>query len=101
MSFAWSRKVARVVPAPPQSIEVIEAPLAAQVMLDIEVPQTVTIPTVDDKISDIEHTNGEQVADARQEDAEDDEVQGDIQEGGRVEEGDHGGEEALEETRGW
>ena len=65
-----------------------------------EVVQIVELPMVDDKISVIEHKNGEQVVDSRKEDDEDNEVQGVLQEGGRVEEGDYGGEEELQEDGG-
>jgi hypothetical protein len=94
MPFPWSKKVVRVIPitTPPPPVE----PEVASP----EVVQVVVLPMVDDKISVEEHKNGEQVVDARKEDDEDDEVQGDVQEGGRVEEGDHGGEEELEEARG-
>jgi hypothetical protein len=94
MPFPWSNKVKRVIPitTPPPPVE----PEVASP----EVVQVVELPTVDDKISVEEHKNGEQVVDARKEDDEDNEVQGDLQEGGRVEEGDHGGEEELEEARG-
>lgn len=54
---------------------------------------------LNDKISVIEHKNGKQMAHARQEDDEAHEVQGDLQEGGRPQESDHGSEEVLEETR--
>ncbi len=91
MSFPWSKKMIRVLPAPPPSPEVPTEP---------EVVQIVVLPEVRDKISGIEHKNGEQVDCSRKEDDEDDEVEGDVQEGGWAEESDHGGEEALEETRG-
>ncbi len=103
MPFPWSKKVARVIPetVPTYSVdtEVVEQIVLPEIP-STEVIQIVDIPTVDDKISVEEHKNGEQVVDARKEDDEDDEVQGDLQEGGWVEEGDHGGEEELEEARG-
>jgi len=93
MPFPWSNKLSRVSPvAPPSSPEV----QPVSVSEPIEVAQTVEIPTVDDKISSIEHKNGERLADARKEDDETDEVQGDLQEGRRSQEGHHGGEEVME-----
>jgi hypothetical protein len=94
MSFAWSRKVARVIPAgPPSSLEQSTQTIVTPEV--IEIIQQVKIPTVDDKISSIEHKNGESLADACKEDDEDDEVQGDLQEGGRAEESDYGSEEVV------
>jgi hypothetical protein len=102
MPLPWSNKARLVVPttqvveqvAPSQPVQVVELPPAAEVL------QEIVLPLLDDKISSIEHKNGEQVVDARQEDDEDDEEQGLVQEGGRPEEGDHGGEEDVEEARG-
>ena len=90
MSFPWTKKVSRVVPAP--------APQSTEPVPETQIPQTITLPTVDDKISDIEHKHGEQVADTRQEDDEAHEEQGLVQEGGRPEEGDNGGKEDVEEA---
>jgi hypothetical protein len=84
MPFPWSKKMIRVNP-----ISITEA----------EVIQIVVLPTLHDKISPIEHKNGEQVADARKEDDEDDEVKGNLQEGRRPQEGNLGGQEDLEEAR--
>jgi hypothetical protein len=84
MPFAWSKRVVRVIP-----ITTTEA----------EVTQIVVLPTLYDKISPIEHKNGEQVASARKEDDEDNEVKGNVQEGRRPQEGDLGGQEDLEEAR--
>lgn len=95
MPFPWSNKVVPV-QKEPEAVQTVAPPPSPEP----EVVQFVEIPTVDDKISVLEHKNGEQVADARKEDDEDDEVQGDVQEGGRAEEGDYGGEEELEEARG-
>ena len=92
MPFPWSTKVNRVIPSPPPSVP--EAPV--QVESVPEVTQTVELPVVDDKISSIEHKNGECLVSPREEDDEDNEVQGDLQEGGRPQESDHGGEEVLE-----
>jgi hypothetical protein len=79
MPFPWSKKLNRVIPtAQPEVVQIIE------------------LPVVDDKISSIEHKNGERLADARKEDDETDEVQGDLQEGRRSQEGHHGGEEVME-----
>lgn len=91
MSFPWSRKVARVVPtiSPVPQPPVVEA--------EPEVVQVVDLPVVDDKISAIEHKNGECLVNAREEDDEAHEVQGDLQEGGRPQESDHGGEEVVEQ----
>jgi len=97
MPFPWSKKFVRVIPV--QQVVVQDTPVPTVAPVE-EVIQTVEIPTIDDKISVEEHKNGEQMVDARKEDDEDNEVQGDVQEGGRVEEGDHGGEEELEEARG-
>ena len=95
MPFPWSNKVNRVAPAAPPSspeslIQTVDVP-----EVTVEVIQVIEIPTVDDKISSIEHKNGECLADARKEDDEDNEVQGDLQEGGRPQESDHGGEEVV------
>jgi hypothetical protein len=94
MPFPWSKKVVRVIP--------ITTPLphVEPEVTFSEVVQFVEIPEVGDKISVEEHKHGEQVVDARQEDNEAHEVQGVLQEGRRVEEGDHGGKEDLEEARG-
>ena len=54
MSFAWSKKLRQVAPAPPE----------------IEVEQIVVIPTVDDKISVEEHKNGECLVSSREKDDE-------------------------------
>lgn len=62
MSFAWSKKLRQVAPAPPTVIiqpEIVE-----------EVEQVVTIPTVDDKISVEEHKNGECLVSSCKEDNE-------------------------------
>jgi hypothetical protein len=85
MVFPWIKKV---------------KPVPAQINLTAEVTQTVELPVLNDKISVIEHKNGEQVDCSRKEDDEDHEVQGVLQEGGRPQEGDHGSEEVMEETRG-
>lgn len=82
MPFPWSNKVSRVIPTSkpvqvPEFVEIVE------------------LPVVDDKISSIEHKNGESLVDSRKEDDETHEVQGDLQEGGRTEEGDCGSEEVL------
>lgn len=115
MPFPWSKKVVRVLPiAPPPTPEPVEepqtiilptidyyhappaaAPAPAAAIFDSEVD----LPVVDDKISDIEHKHGEQVADAREEDDEAHEEQGIVQEGGWSEEGDHGSQEDVEEAR--
>jgi hypothetical protein len=92
MPFPWSNKLSRVSPvAPPSSPEV----QPVSVSEPIEVAQTVEIPTVDDKISSIEHKNGECLVSPREEDDEAHEVEGELQEGGRAEESDHGGEEVV------
>jgi len=82
MPFPWSNKVSRVIPTSkpvqvPEFVEIVE------------------LPVVDDKISSIEHKNGESLVDSRKEDDEAHEVQGDLQEGGRAEEGDRGSEEVV------
>lgn len=105
MSFPWSKKFVRVAQTPqPEVVQQVQVPVApppAPAPAPVEeVVQVVEIPEVDDKISVEEHKHGEQVVDARQEDNEDDEVEGELQEGGRVEEGDHGSEEELEEDGG-
>lgn len=102
MPFPWSKKVVRIQPisSVAEVVQSASIPVAPPPSPEPEIVQTVEIPSVDDKISVIEHKNGEQVVDARQEDDEDDEVQGDVQEGGRLEEGDYGSEEELEEARG-
>lgn len=82
MPFPWSKKYNRVIP--------VSQP---------EVPQIVELPTLDDKISSIEHKNGERLDNSRQKDDEAHEVKGVLQEGGRAEESDHGGEEVVEEAR--
>jgi hypothetical protein len=69
MPFPWSKKSIRV------------SPVSEPQQPKTEVTQIVVLPTLDDKISSIEHKNGEQVADARKEDNEDDEVKGHLQEG--------------------
>lgn len=113
MPFPWSKRNTRVAPVQPQKVVL---PVSAEVLFDTEAAapaaphayslpsaaeifQEVILPLVDDKISSIEHKNGEQVADARKEDDEDHEIQGLVQEGGRSEEGNHGGEEDVEEAR--
>lgn len=96
MPFPWSRKIARVTPAQPEIVQEVTLP---EIVTE-EVVQSVEIPVVDDKISVEEHKHGEQVVDARKEDDEDNEVEGELQEGGRAEESDHGGEEELEEDGG-
>lgn len=105
MPLPWSKKMVQVAPNQQVTIEteVVQTATLPVVPLpspEPEVVQIVELPMVDDKISVIEHKNGEQVVDSRKEDDEDDEVQGDVQEGGRVEEGDHGGEEELQEDGG-
>jgi Rieske Fe-S protein len=94
MPFPWSKKINRVIPVT-TSVLPIEIDVSSS-----EVVQVVELPMINDKISVEEHKNGEQVVDARKEDDEDNEVQGDLQEGGRVEEGDYGGKKELEEARG-
>jgi hypothetical protein len=91
MPFPWSAKVNRVIPAAPPSSPEVQVLVAEPV----EVAQTVELPTVDDKISPIEHKNGECLVSAREEDDEAHEVEGELQEGGRPEESDHGGEEVV------
>ena len=77
MVFIWTKKF-RVAPAPP-------------VQQDVTV---VTLPTYD-KISPIEHKNGKSLVGARKKDDEAHEVKGDVQEGGRSEEGHRGSKEEL------
>lgn len=71
VEISWLKKVKKVVPAvvvsEPVVSEIVYAPNAFP---DTEVVQTVEIPTVDDKISTIEHKNGEQMVDSREEDNE-------------------------------
>jgi len=67
MSFLWSKKFVKVVPA----IQVLSE----------EIVQKIDLPTIHDKISSIEHKNGEQMVNARQKDDEKHEVQGDLQKG--------------------
>ena len=88
MPFPWSKNINRVIPAQQPIFDPEPQP---------EVVQTIQLPTVDDKISSIEHKNGECLADSRKEDDEAHEVQGDLQEGRRPQEGDHGGEEVMEQ----
>lgn len=94
MPFPWSSKVSRVIPAPlPETQVQVEQPV--QEVVVPEPVQVVEIPAVDDKISSIEHKNGESLVSSHEEDDEAHEVQGDLQEGGRTEEGDCGSEEDL------
>jgi hypothetical protein len=58
MSFAWSKKLRQIAPAPPT------------VIIQPEVEQVVIIPTVDDKISVEEHKNGECLVSSCKEDNE-------------------------------
>jgi hypothetical protein len=58
MSFAWSKKLRQIAPAPPT------------VIIQPEVEQVVIIPTVDDKISVEEHKNGECLVSSGKEDNE-------------------------------
>ena len=58
MSFAWSKKLRQIAPAPPT------------VIIQPEVEQVVNIPTVDDKISVEEHKNGECLVSSCKEDNE-------------------------------
>jgi hypothetical protein len=90
MPFPWSKKVNRVIPT-------VSSPPEHEV--EPEVVQSIELPVVDDKISSIEHKNGECLASTREEDDEADEVQGDLQEGGWSQEGDHGGEEVVEQCK--
>lgn len=79
MPFPWSNKLARVIPiSQPDVIQIVE------------------LPVVDDKISSIEHKNGERLVNPCEEDDEAHEVKGHLQEGGRPQESDHGGEEVME-----
>lgn len=87
MSFAWSKKVVRVVPAPPPQ-ELVNQP-------EPELVQVVELPVVDDKISSIEHKNGECLVSARKEDDEADEVKGDVCQGEGSGTGDQGSEEDM------
>lgn len=87
MPFAWSKKVVRVMPVVSDNTISITTASGTK---DAEVTQIVVLPVVHDKISVLEHKNGEQVADARKEDDEAHEVQGLVQEGRRTEEGDNG-----------
>lgn len=87
MSFAWSKKVVRVVPAPPPQEPVTQP--------EPEPIQIVELPVVDDKISPIEHKNGECLVSARKEDDEADEVKGDVCQGEGSGTGDQGGEEDM------
>lgn len=89
MPFPWSKKVARVIP----TVQVVQ--VTSETPIVEEKAQEVVLPTIDDKISVLEHKNGECLVDAREEDDEADEVQGHLQEGGWTEEGDHGGEEVV------
>ncbi len=88
MPFPWSTKTRRVIPIP----EPVQVEQPVQVP---ELVQIVELPVVDDKISSIEHKNGESLVDSRKEDDEAHEVQGGLQEGGRTEEGDCGSEEVM------
>lgn len=92
MSFTWSKKVKlyRTESYYP------EAFLPEETVQIVLVPE----PEVCDKISPLEHKNGEQVDYSCKEDNEDNEVQGDIQEGGRVEESDYGSEEVVAQHQG-
>ena len=67
MSFIWSKKFVKVAPA----IQVLSQ----------EIAQKVDLPMIHDKISVIEHKNGEQMVSARQKDDEKHEVQWDLQKG--------------------
>jgi hypothetical protein len=102
MPFPWTKKVASVVPVvqPEPRPEPQPEPQPEQKLLvEPEVTQTVELPVVDDKISVIEHKNGEQMVDARQEDDETNEVEGDLCQGQGVGTSDQGSEEDLEEAR--
>jgi hypothetical protein len=102
MPFPWSKKVAHI------PVQQVVVPVAVPVqepepVLTISIPpavedvvQSVDLPVIDDKISPIEHKNGECLADTREEDDEAHEVEGDLQEGGWAEESDHGSEEVVE-----
>lgn len=104
MPFPWSNKVSKVLPAPPPSPEIfVQAEPVQTIVLPVsasepEPVQTVTLPTLDDKISDIKHKNGECLVNARKEDDETHEVEGDLCQGEGVGTGDQGGEEDLEEA---
>ncbi len=94
MPFPWSNKVSRVIPAPlPETQVQVEQPV--QEVVAPEPVQVVELPVVDDKNSSIEHKNGESLVSSHEKDDEAHEVQGDLQEGGRAEEGDCGSEEDL------
>lgn len=101
MPFPWSKKVAPAPVVPQEHAPVQEPEPSVSVSVPIQEPaveevvQTIELPVIDDKISPIEHKNGECLADAREEDDEAHEVEGDVQEGGRAQEGDHGGEEVV------
>lgn len=90
MTFPWTKKVAST-----NSIVVLEK----EVVTEPEVVQVVELPVVDDKISLIEHKNGEQMVNARQEDDEAHEVKGDVCQGQGIGPSDQGSEEDMEETR--
>ena len=93
MSFPWTKKMNKVIPA--QQVIVVEK----KPVTEAEVEQVVVLPVVDDKISVIEHKNGEQVVIAREEDDEAHEVKGDLCQGQGIGPSDQGSKEDMEEAR--
>lgn len=77
MPFAWSKKVIVIQPEEEETIQKVE------------------LPVFDDKISLIEHKNGKRLVNACEKNDETNEVQGDLQKGGRPQKGDNGSQEKL------
>jgi len=100
MSFPWSKKVSQVVPITqpeqpkPEEVTPQQQP-QPDAPVEIELTQTVELPVVDDKISSIEHKNGECLVSTCKKDDEAHEGEGDLRQGQGVGTSDQGGQEDL------